>query len=145
MMFLKWSSVRWYELFSQFRRSKTLAADDTLLVKYAQKPQLESGSFCLDRDLQNTYKMRWRSTIHLQKWYPYHSVFILTAITLLLASLPLVEPRTSFRRALPGSGGLDRAVTRPHQITHHTTSQEAACLTDPGDGADLPQHDQKRF
>ena len=33
------------ELFSQFRHSKILAAVDTSLVKYAQKPQPESGEF----------------------------------------------------------------------------------------------------
>ena len=33
------------ELFSQYRRSKILAAVDTSLVKYAQKPRPESGEF----------------------------------------------------------------------------------------------------
>ena len=57
----------------------------------------------------------------------------------------LVELRTSFLEgALPGSGGLGREVIRLHQITNHA-NQEALPPTDPGERADLIQHNQRDF
>ena len=62
------------------------------------------------------------------------------------ANLLLVGPRTSFLEgALPGSGGLGRAVTRLHQTTNHISHQEAIHHTDQGGKADLTQPNQRGF
>ena len=49
-----------------------------------------------------------------------------------------------FKGTLPGSGGLGRAVIRLHQTTNHA-NQEALSPTDPGERADLTQHNQRDF
>ena len=49
-----------------------------------------------------------------------------------------------FEGALPESGGLDRAVIRLHQTASHA-NQEALPPTDPGERANLTEHNQRDF
>ena len=61
-------------------------------------------------------------------------------------NLLLGGPKISlFEGALPGSGGLGRAVIRPHQTTNHVSHQEAIYPTDQGGKADLTQPNQRDF
>ena len=55
-------------------------------------------------------------------------------------------PKTSyFKGALPGSGGLGRAVIRPHQTTNHISHQGAIHPTDQGEKANFTQPNQRGF
>ena len=61
-------------------------------------------------------------------------------------NLLLGGPKISFfEGALPGSGGLGRAVIRPHQTTNHVSHQEAIHPTDQGGKADLTRPNQRDF
>ena len=100
------------------------------------------GSFCLAQSSLSTLEARWKPTLHLQKWCLCHDAITPTTMHV---SLLLVGLRISFfEGALPGSGGLGRAVIRLHQTTNHA-NPGALPFTDPGERVDLTQHNQEDF
>ena len=131
------------EMLYQLRRSKILAAVDTSLIKYGQKPQPESEEFLFGSEFTKYLRGEVETDSSLAEvvslsrcHYPYNNACQATI------------GRTKnqfFEGVLPGSGGLGRAVIRPHQTTNHISHQEAIHPTDQGGKANLTQPNQRDF